>query len=173
MKLFKILRSTFLVLAMILFLASLVVCGVNVEGDALFFATISAYVGLYALATVGVFLMTSANDTAKRVGHALAISSFTIGLAISLMFVTSYSVAAVIMLISVVLMALQYLCMFVLAVMKKHSPDATENPNEDIRVIRVREWKHIMEEGIISAEEYEQKRTQILGISAPSEPEKD
>lgn len=40
----------------------------------------------------------------------------------------------------------------------------TENPNEDIRIIRVKEWKQLVDDGIISEAEYEEKRMQILGI---------
>ena len=54
--------------------------------------------------------------------------------------------------------------------MKKSGSDA-ESPNEDIRIIRIREWKQIMDEGIITKEEFESKRCQILGIKNPAKAE--
>lgn len=188
MKVFKILKVVFLVLALTLFLASFVLCGIragttidedaeastneSIAADTSFMAALTTYVGLFAMAAVGVLLMSANGDTAKRVGHGLTISSFAVGLAVALTFINAHSVAAVFMLIAAVLLVLQYICMFVIYVIKKNSPDAAEDPNEDVRVVRIREWKHIMEEGIISPEEYEEKRVQILGIKKPKEAHK-
>ena len=192
MKPFKILRLIFQVCAAALFLATLVIVALDgptstasdVETTAAPLATtkgaianlsflsfLIGFVGTFALATVGIFLVSSPQDTASRVGHGFVISSYAIGLAAALMYIEN-STAAIVMLIAVIALALYYLCILILKIMQKGYAE-TKSPNEDIRIVHVKEWKKVMEEGIISPEEYEEKRCQILGIKPKKEEAKE
>lgn len=164
MKVFKILQKIFMVVALAAFLASFIIAAVNLEGDAAYLAVVSANVGVFAAAAVGVFLLSSSNDVAKRVGHGLTLAAFAAGLALAIMTFGEYSIAPILVIVAVAALALYYLSVLIIFIMKKSSPDSIENPNDDARVVCIREWKHIMEEGIISPEEYEEKRQQILGL---------
>ena len=168
MKTFKITRFVLQIVSLALFLGSLVICGIDVaEANTAFMAAMTAYVGIFALASVGIFLMSSSADTPRRVGHGLAISSYAIGLTIALIDINNAS-AAILMLVAVIALVFYYFCCLIIKIMQKSFPHA-ESPSDDIRIVRVKEWKQIMEEGIISKEEYEAKRCQILGIKMPSE----
>lgn len=168
MNIFKILKKVFQSLAAVLFLLSIVICGIVKDdktgalAETAFLTMITAYVGIYVLALVGIFLISATSDTAQKVGHGMTISTFAIGLLIALMNIED-SMAAIIMIIAVIMLALYYLCALVIFIMRK-SAGETDDPNEDARIIHIREWKKIMDEGIITQEEFEEKRCHILGI---------
>ena len=164
MKTFKILGKVFLIAAAALFLASLVICAVDLQSpdNPAFLAFVNGYMGLFALATVGTFLLTASSEVAQKVGHGLVISSYVIGLTAAITFIEGSS-AAMLMLVAAVLLAFYYLCRLVLFVTCK-SVEEPESPNDDIRIVHVKEWKEIMDQGIISPGEFEEKRCQILGI---------
>ncbi len=171
MKPFKILRQIFQILSIALFLTSFVMCAIELESNAEFFTMVLSFVGLSTLATVGTFLLSATNDTAKRVGHGFVISSFVLGLTVAIMFIEASS-AAILMLVSVILLALYYLCVLIVSIMQRSSKNI-ESPEDDIRIVHVKEWKKIMDEGIITKEEYEVKRCQILGIKHEPEEKKE
>ncbi len=169
MKIFKVLQKIFIFVALGLFLASLVAAAADLEYEAAYVTTGLSMFGVFVLAAVGVFLLFSNNDTAKKVGHGLVISSYAIGLALAIMTMTEQiQIASVLVIIAAIALALYYLCALVIYIMKKSEPASIDNPEEDVRIVRIREWKRIMEEGIISAEEYEEKRQQILDIKTKS-----
>ncbi len=172
MKTFKITRFILQIVAIGLFLGSLVICGIDNSsaGNVVYMAAVTAYVGIFALATVGTFLLSSSADTPRRVGHGFVISSFSIGLTVAISAIENSS-AAILMLVAVIALAFYYFCCLIIMIMQKSFPHA-ESPNDDIRIVHVKEWKKIMEEGIISEEEYEAKRCQILGIKPQSDKEK-
>lgn len=169
MKVFKILSRIFQICAAVLFLASLVVCGIMPE-ELPYMTTMVAFVGVFALGVVGIFLLSAQSDVAKRIGHGFVISSFGIGLTAAIGNMTivvdgeeTTSIAAILMLVAAILLAFYYLCELVVSIIRR-SGSYVESPDEDVRITRVKEWKSLMEEGIISEEEYEEKRCQILGI---------
>lgn len=168
MKVFKILCKIFQICATVMFLASLVICGITASdslGDTAFLTEMVSFTGVFVLGTVGMFLLCAKSDTARRVGHGLVVSSFATGLMAGILFIDE-STAAILMIVAVVLLLFYYICRLVLFIFGKDNDD--NDPQEDIRIRRVREWKSIMDEGIISAEEYEEKRCHILGIKKES-----
>ncbi len=171
MKPFKILRLIFQALCISLFLASFVICGIDIEYNALFLASLIANIGIGTIATVGVFLLSATSDTAKRIGHGFTLSSFALGLTFALQTLAAGSSAAILMLVAVIMLALYYTCVLVIHIMQRNT-GTIENPDDDIRIVRVREWKKLMEEGIISEEEYEVKRCQILGFKSDDKKKK-
>lgn len=164
MKIFKILSKIFLICAVTLFLASFVICSVDLEsqGNVTYMASIGSYTGLLALGTVGAFLLSASNGTAQKVGHGLILSSFAMGLTVALLLLETSS-GAILMLVAVIALAVHYLFELILSILKKSGTEV-ESPEEDVRISRVKEWKAVLDEGIITPEEYEEKRCQILGI---------
>ena len=164
MKPFKIVKLIMQIGALALFLASLIVCGVDVEtqANATFMTMLAGFIGVFTLAAVGIFLLNASADAPRLVGHGLTLSSYTIGLTAAITYLND-STAAIVMLVAVILLALYYLFTLIVWIMQKSCASA-ESPDDDVRIVRVKEWKKIMEEGIISQEEYEAKRCQILGI---------
>ena len=111
-----------------------------------------------------VFMTACKNDAVKKIGHGFAIASYTIGLAYALPNLED-SVGALFTLFAFVALVAYYLCLLVIVIMNRGIPDSID-PREDVRIIRVKEWKQILDEGIITEEEYEEKRSQILGIKS-------
>ena len=158
MKTFKILSKICRATAAALFAGSVLICAiVNNEKELAFMAVV---IGLLMSATVGVFMTACKNDAVKKIGHGFAIASYTIGLAYALPNLED-SVGALFTLFAFV----AYLCLLVIVIMNRGIPDSID-PREDVRIIRVKEWKQILDEGIITEEEYEEKRSQILGIKS-------
>jgi len=181
-KAFKVMSKILLIVAVILFCASLMLPGITQETiDMSFLAQLLSNTGLVIGAVLGPILIYSNNDTVKRVGHGLTGSAFVLGFALAVINLNlstsddvrdsvsvSDSASAVVMLVAAVVLALSYVFNLIIFIMNN---GATENvnPTEDIRVIRIKEWKQLMEEGIITREEYEEKRVQILGIKPKNE----
>ncbi|MDE6676899.1 MAG: SHOCT domain-containing protein [Clostridia bacterium] len=176
MKALKVLSKVFQSLAAVLFVVSIVVgCALSEDNqtDQTYITLILTQIGLVACALVGILLTWAKGDTAKKVGHGLALAAYAMGLAFSVWMLTyeddDTSIGAVLMIVAVAMLAAYYLCKLIGVIMNKGLP-YVEDPSQDSRIIRIKEWKHLMEEGIISEEEYEEKRVKILGIK--SKPEK-
>ncbi len=173
MKIFKILKTIFLSLAIVLFLSTIIICAIQSKdlidsvahvNDLLFTALITAF-GIYLFAILGAFLLTAKSDIAHKIGHSFLIFSFLFGLTlfVSALGSDNMPLALIIMLIAIIMLVLYYICNLVIVIVNKNIPDA-ENPSDDVRIANIRAWKKVMEEGIISEEEYEEKRCKILGI---------
>ena len=171
MKTFKILRQIFQILAVAMFVLSVVICGIdNTTENAAFLTTLTLYGSVVIFAVVGAFLTSASSDVARRIGHGLVLPSFAVGLTVALLYMEDSS-AAIIMLVAAILLALYYLWALVLKITQKNGLQI-DSPNEDTRIVRVKEWKQIMDEGIISPEEFEEKRCQILGLKPRKDVEK-
>ncbi len=172
MKPFKIVKLILQICSITLFLGSFLVGGIDTESadNAAFINLLLASLsGIFVFAAVGTFLLNAPADAAKRIGHGLTISSYVLGLGVAFSYLENAS-AAIMMLVAAILLLLYYLCALIVKIMQKSFSEA-ESPNDDIRIVRVKEWKRIMEDGIISREEYEAKRCQILGIKPKAEKE--
>ena len=169
MKATKILGKVFQIIAAVLFVASFVIACVlsrDSTTDAAYVVLVTASAWIVAGATAGVFLILAQNDTAKKIGHGLTLSAYAVGLAYALLTVTAEgdtSIGAVLMIAAAAMLVAFYICKLIGVIMNK-GLSGELNPNDDIRIIRIKEWKRIMEEGIISEEEFEEKRLAILGI---------
>lgn len=176
MKVLKILKTVFLACSAVLFIFSFVLCGamaaypVAYPAEASYFTILSALISVCVWALVGIFLLSATNGIAQKVGHGLTISAYSVGLTVSL-FSIRFSSCAIITLVSVILLAFYYLCILIFAIIKRSFPTECE-VEEDVRIKRIREWKKVMEEGIITPEEYEEKRCKILGIKTEQKNDK-
>lgn len=167
MKTFKILRQIFQILAVAMFVLSIVMCGIdNTTENTAFLTTLTLYGSVVIFAVVGAFLTSAPSDIARRIGHGLLIPSFAVGLTVALLYLDG--TAAIVMLVAAILLALYYLWALVIRILQKNGSQV-DSPYEDIRIVRVKEWKQIMEEGIISPEEYEEKRCQLLGLKSKND----
>lgn len=131
------------------------------------------------LGIVGAVMIFAKNDTAKKIGHGLYIAALVLSLGIALRFIgvedgastdlteveeTVTSIAAVFVMIAAILAAVYYVLQLVILILSKGAKDG-ESPLTDSRIIRVKEWKQLMGEGIITKEEFEEKRVAILGLN--------
>lgn len=180
MKKFKIVSNVMIVVAVSLFVLGIILSVVSTEAqETIFLALIEANALLIAGAGIGAFLLLAKNDTAKKVGAGLLVVGFATGLICALGTLNAISqanlalgedaeetigtsIGAIIMIVSTALLLLHYAFLLVAHILNKGR--AIENPCDDIRIVQIKEWKQLMEEEIITKEEFEEKRVQLLGI---------
>ena len=170
MKKFKTVSNIMLIIAISLFLLSFVISVITeLAGDLAFITLVEVNIIVIACAGVGAFLIFTKNDIAKKLGNGMIVVGFVAGLICALSVLIAMDegddlpIGALIMIISVVLLLLHYAFLLVAHLLNKGSANVL-NPNEDARIMRVKEWKALLDEGIINEEEYEEKRVQILGL---------
>lgn len=184
-KILTIVSKVVLALAVVAFALSMIIPGITKDTlDASYFLLVFANISVIICATVGSILTSANSDTARRIGHGMLIAAFVAGLSIALMFIgkeegsatlspfaaaadaeekTVSSTSAILMIVASALLAVYYIFQFVVLILNKASKEAG-SPYEDSKIIRVKEWKQLLDEGIITKEEYEEKRVAILGI---------
>lgn len=168
MRKFKITSNIMLIVAISLFMLSVIIPSLSESSlDSQYLVLVQLNSLLFAGAGIGVFLKFTRNDVARKIGDGLTVVGFVVGascaLPMLLVDTDDPSIGAIIMLVSVVLLLLHYAFLLVNYLLNKGNAGIA-NPNEDVRVIRIREWKQLKEEGIITEEEFEEKRLAILGI---------
>ena len=126
-------------------------------------------VTLLILLLVGALLRFSKNCTASRIGDAFTIATFAIFLGLAIQTISygavSLSLAASASFVFVASLILRFVA-FVVASTKK-TDDENTNPDKDPKIQLVLKWKSLLEEKVISQEEYEAKRKEILGLKEP------
>ena len=170
MKKFKIVSNIMAIIAISLFMLSILISVITNTGlDGTFMTLIEINIILIACAALGVFLMFTKNDVARKLGNGMTVVGFLTGLICAVSVLVDMDsknadtpIGAVIMIVSVVLLLLHYAFLLVDYLLNRNA--AKMDPSEDKRVARIKEWKALMEEGIITEEEYEEKRVQLLGI---------
>ena len=171
MKKFKLVSNIMTIVAISLFMLSIVLSAISTSlMDAALLALIEVNLVLIACAGIGVFLMFAKNETARKLGNGMTVVGFLTGLVCARGIVATtgeeddISIGAIVLIVSFVVLVLHYAFLLVDYLLNRNS--ANLDPNDDIRIVRVREWKALLEEGIISEEEYEEKRIQLLGIKS-------
>ena len=171
MKKFRLVSNIMTIVAISLFMLSIVLSAISTSlMDAALLALIEVNLILIACAGIGVFLMFAKNETARKLGNGMTVVGFLTGLVCALGIVAAIgeeddiSIGAIVLIVSFVVFVLHYAFLLVDYLLNRNS--ANLDPNDDIRIVRVREWKALLEEGIISEEEYEEKRIQLLGIKS-------
>lgn len=182
MKKFKFVSDVMLVVAAVALGLSLLIAGVSEEkGDAAFLTLMQLNAGLIGVCFVGVFLAFAKNSNVRILGNGMGVVSFGVSLncAITTMAALSSSnatvtdpalqetsIGAIIVIVAAAFLLARYAFLLVDYLVNKDS--AEESPNENVKVKRVKEWKQLLDEGIITEAEFEEKRTQILGIKGKS-----
>ena len=179
MKAFKLTSSIMLIIAGLMLVVGIIIPATATDNtvEAAFITLVQLNAIIIACAGAGIFLMFSKNEVAKKVGNGLTVASFVAALfcAVNAMVLSGemadagvddaeISIGAVIVIIAAVFLLLHYAFLIANAIVSKNS--ANINPSDDIRIERIREWKKLLDEGIISQEEYEEKRSQILQLNA-------
>lgn len=161
-----------------LFAVSVILPSLSEEAiDASYSVVVLASYLIVILGIVGAVLIFAKNDTAKKIGHGLYVAALVLSLGIALNFIgaesmstvatdeeTVTSIAAVFVMIAAILAAVYYVLQLVILILGKGAKEG-ESPLTDTRIVRVKEWKQLMDEGIITKEEFEEKRVAILGLN--------
>ena len=166
MRKFKIVSTVMLIVAVALYALSIFIPAVSEATlDATWLGLIEVNAIIMAAAVVGAFLKGTSSDSARKVGNGLLVVGFLVGLtcAVSLLAVEADepSLGAIFMLVATVVLVLHYAFLLVAKLLGKN---ASDDPNEDVRIVRIKEWKQLKEEGLITEEEFEEKRIAILGL---------
>lgn len=157
MKIFNIIKKVILVLAFVFTGVAFVLGGITLNQiDVTFSSALVAYV---IIGFVGFFLMNAKNEIAKKVGLGITTGFMVILFYLSLVAISN-STAAIMGLVSVVL----YVVYFLIALIGRIAigSDNDNDPETDPKIKKILGWKKLQEEGIISAEEFEEKRQEIL-----------
>lgn len=159
MKIFNIIKKIILVLSFVLFSVCFIYAGISLDSRDTAIST--ALLTLLVPAFVGFFLFDCENTIARRIGMALT----TVGMLVELFFsmaLIEESTAAIIGLCSVVIYVIYFIVLFVGRLAMGEISD--NDPSKDPRIEKILGWKKLKEEGIISEEEFEEKRVAILGL---------
>lgn len=157
MKIFNIVKKIILILSFVFGIFSFVYSSFTLDG---FDQTVSTLlISFIVLAFVGFFLFFAENKIAKKIGQGIVTGYMVILLYGSITYIEK-SVAAIFGLTSAILYAIYYLVCLIgyLAL----GSEGDNNPNNDIRIKKILGWKELQNQGIITAEEFEAKREEIL-----------
>lgn len=137
---------------------------------ALFFSTASA---VLVFLFVGALLRFVPNQVARRIGEGFTLVAFVSAFAIALHGLVNVGGAGMTVylgLVAVVLYAVSSIIRFIAYIVSVVKPQASkDNPDEDERIQKILKWKKLADDGIITKEEYEQKRVAILGLNEEKE----
>lgn len=159
MKVFNVIKKIILILSFVLLGVCFVFAGITLDSHD---AALSTGLLMFIVpAFIGFFLFGSENKIANKIGMGLTTAAMLIELFLVLTSLNN-STAAIFGLFSVVLYAIYFIVVFVgyLAMGDK----ADNDPEKDPRITKILGWKKLKEEGIISEEEFEEKRVAILGL---------
>lgn len=152
-KYFKLISNVLLYLAMAMFLITLFVGGIiNDRSESEFLALLIVIPMEIFAAIIGVLLINTKNEIVHRIGHGLTISSFAIGFMCGLMEARD-SVSAVLMIVAGSLLILYYVFLLI---------EYVVNKQEKNLITQAVEWKKLYDDGLITREEYETKRSEML-----------
>lgn len=119
---------------------------------------------------VGAILSYSDKKMVARVGKGLAVVGYVVPLLCSLMIIVSskenyVSIGFILLIVGIVLLVISYVFDIIIFVVGKEEDDA----GVDARIEKVRYYKMVLDEGIISEEEYQQKKNEILQLNGTKE----
>lgn len=157
MKIFNIVKKIILILSFVFGIFSFIYSSFTLDS---FDQNVSTLlVSFIVLACVGFFLFFTENKIAKKIGQGMVTGYMAILLFCSITYIDK-SVATIFGLTSVILYAIYFLVCLIgyLAL----GGDGDNNPNNDIRIKKILGWKELQNQGIITAEEFEAKREEIL-----------
>ena len=168
MKILKIFSKLALVASAILIVISLIVAATSEYPlDSAFYLLFNTNMLLMIGLGIGVFLMFTRNDIAKKVGYGLTAVAMLFSLINGTVIAKELdhalsSAAPFLAIIAAIVYVVHYVLEFIVFILdKKHE---TFNPKDDARIKCIKEWKALMDEGIITPEEFQEKRNQILGL---------
>ena len=157
MKVFNIVKKIILILSFVFGIISFIYGSITLDAFDQTFSTL--LVSFVILACVGFFLFFIENKIARRIGQGIVTGYMAILLWGSITYIGK-SVAPIFGLTSVILYAIYFLICLIGYLALGNEGD--NNPNNDIRIKKILGWKELQNQGIITAEEFETKREEIL-----------
>lgn len=183
MKALKIIKDVLLAIAIVLYVTAIVV---SVTQTIKYYNSSSSYYSMIlsiissstttiVLLFVGVFLAFSKNDTGKKIGNGLLLGAFTMIFIFAILSIASANntgsstssktkiptTDAVISLIAYAVILLHYLLSVIMHLLKQTDTKKTELTNN---IALIKEWKSLLDENIITPEEFDKKKSEILGL---------
>lgn len=161
MKIFKIIKSIFLYLSFVLAGVTFVLGSITLNAtDAAISATCINFV---LLGFVGFFMFNAKNSIVKRIGVGLT-TGFMVVILYASIAAIAYSAAAILGVAAVSVYALYFILLLIeyIAYNKSVENDPQKNP----KIQKIIEWKKLLDEGIISKEEFEKQRQAILNLDS-------
>lgn len=169
MKVLKILEKIFLVIATVFAIMYFATFGAYNYGDSSYFSIVSLFsfptILVLFMIVLGMLLLDNKSDIASRVGMALLLTGFVSLFAAT---IVSSSVFE-----SVVIGAIAWSSYFIsllirgiekIVLLVKPRAIDSDNPDNDETIQNIIKWKNLNQQGIITDEEFEIKRNQILKI---------
>lgn len=160
-RVFKILKSILLIGSFVFFGIALVIGGITLNPDSLI---VSNYLVVYIVGTfsfVGVFLMYSTNDIAKKIGTGLAVELMLMSFFVGIMYLES-GITAIFCLIASIIFILYWVVVLIGHLAIKEAPLLEDN---DELIAKLNKWHELLEKEIITKEEFQLKRDKILGLN--------
>ena len=137
--------------------------------------TILGGAGALVLLLVGGLLRFSDRDVARRCGEAFVIAIFAITLGIGLygLSLEGVGLTALLALVASFVYVLDAILRGIILIVKAVKPTAEEGKkaDEEEQIRQVLRWKELQNKGIITAEEFEEKRQAIFGLKKEQEQE--
>lgn len=157
MKIFNVVKKIILILSFAFGIISFIYGSITFDAiDQTFSGLLISFV---IFACIGFFLFFIENNIAKKIGQGIVTGYMVILLWGSITYV-GYSVAATFGLTSVILYAIYFLICLIGYLALGNEGD--NNPNNDLRIKKILDWKELQNQGIITAEEFQAKREEIL-----------
>ena len=117
---------------------------------------------------VGAFLRENKGPVASKVGEGFvlaAILSMFAAAAPVLFFSENAGLTIILAFVGAILYAVDAIVRFIIFIVRIVKPRASENnPDDDERIQNILKWKKLADDGIITKEEFEDKRIKILGL---------
>lgn len=157
MKIFNIVKKMILILSFVFGIFSFINGSITLESvDQAISALLVSFV---ILACVGFFLFFIENKIARRIGQGIVTGYMAILLFASITYIGKGS-APIFGLTSVILYAIYFLICLIgyLAL----GGEGDNDPKNDIRIKKILGWKELQNQGVITAEEFEAKREEII-----------
>lgn len=161
MKVYRIIERVILILSFVLFGTTCLIGAITLEMIEVAVSSVILPIALSGFTFVGFFLFNSKNEIAKRVGLGLTTGGMVFLASTAITYLET-STAAVIGLVSIILFVIYLMLKLIESIIAK-DVDAL-SPEQDKKIQAVLEWKKLLEEGIISKEEFEKKRIEILKL---------
>lgn len=173
MKALKIIKDILLAIAVVLYVSALIASIATIKNSAnssILTTLVYNSNTVTLLPILGIFLTYAKNDAAKRVGNGLLLGSFTLNLIYAILAIMSALdsttpqtiVAPILIIIACFVILLHYLFVFICYTKNQNAPKTSNNSNN---IALLREWKSLLDENIITNEEFTQKKSELLELN--------
>lgn len=161
MKVYRIIERVVLILSFVFFGVACLLGAITLEMADVEISKQVLTIAMSGFAFVGFFLFNSKNEVAKKVGFGLTTGGmvYLASVSISSLEVSTVSVVG---LVGIILFVIYLMLKLIEKIISKDVD--VVYPEQDKKIQAVLAWKKLLEEGIISKEEFEKKRVEILKL---------